>query len=49
VNPQRVIEHIENQNLIPFNANKHQQLMAELNALPVKQEKEVIYFKDVVT
>ena len=47
VNPQRVIEHIENQNLIPFNANKHQQLMAELNALPVKQEKEVIYFKDV--
>ena len=47
VNPQRVIEHIENQNLIPFNANKHEQLMAELNALPVKQEKEVIYFKDV--
>lgn len=49
VNPQRVIEHIENQNLIPFNANKHQQLMAELNALPVKQEKEVIYFKDVLS
>lgn len=47
VNPQRVIEHIENQNLIPFNANKHEQLMAELNALPVKQEKGVIYFKEV--
>lgn len=47
VNPQRVIEHIENQNVITFNANKHQQLITELNALPVKQEKEVIYFKDV--
>ena len=47
MNPQRVIEHIENQNLIPFNANKHEQLMAELNALPVKQEKGVIYFKEV--
>lgn len=47
VNPQRVIEHIENQNLIPFNANKHEQLIAELNALPVKQAKEVIYCKDI--
>lgn len=45
VNPQRVIEHIESQNVIPFNSNKHQQLMAELNALPVRQEKEVLYFK----
>jgi len=45
VNPQRVIEHIESQNVIPFNGNKHQQLMAELNALPVRQEKEVLYFK----
>ena len=45
VNPQRVIEHIENKNVIPFNGNKHQQLMAELNALPAHQEKEVVYFK----
>ncbi|MNE39620.1 hypothetical protein D3C80_1335820 [compost metagenome] len=45
-NPQRVIEHMENQTVIPFNSNKHTELMAELNALPVKREKEVIYFKD---
>ena len=44
-NPQLVIEHMENQNVIPFNGNKHQQLMAELNALPIRQEKEVILFK----
>lgn len=47
-NPQLVIEHMENQNVIPFNGNKHQQLMDELNALPVRQEKEVIYFKEPV-
>lgn len=46
-NPQRVIEHMENQTVIPFSANKNAELMAELNALPVKQQKEVIYFKDV--
>lgn len=46
LNPQQVIEHLENQNLIPFNSNKHQQLMNELNALPVRQEKEVIYFTE---
>lgn len=46
LNPQRVIEHIENQTVIPFNSTKQAELMAELNALPVKQEKEVIYFKD---
>lgn len=45
-NPQRVIEHMENQTVIPFNNTKQAELMAELNALPVKQEKEVIYFKD---
>ncbi|OTG68280.1 transposase [Acinetobacter sp. ANC 4470] len=44
-NPQRVIQHMENQTVIPFNSNKHTELMAELNALPLKQEKEVIYFK----
>ena len=47
-NPQLVIEHMENQNVIPFNGNKHQQLMDELNALPIRQEKEVIYFKEPV-
>lgn len=47
-NPQLVIEHMENQNVIPFNGNKHQQLMDELNALPVRQEKEVIYFKEPI-
>lgn len=46
LNPQQVIEHIENQNLIPFNSNKHQQLMNELNALPVRENKEVIYFTE---
>ncbi|MEG2262969.1 MAG: Mu transposase C-terminal domain-containing protein [Acinetobacter sp.] len=48
LNPQRVIEHIENQTVIPFNSTKQAELMAELNALPVKQEKEVIYFKDAL-
>ncbi|OTG87671.1 transposase [Acinetobacter sp. ANC 4558] len=47
-NPQRVIEHIENQTIIPFNSNRNAELMAELNALPVKQHKEVVYFKDVI-
>ena len=47
-NPQLMIEHMENQNVIPFNGNKHQQLMDELNALPIRQEKEVIYFKEPV-
>ena len=46
-NPQRVIEHMENQTVIPFNNTKQAELMAELNALPVKQQKEMIYFKDV--
>lgn len=46
LNPQRVIEHIENQTVIQFNSMKQAELMAELNALPVKQDKEVIYFKD---
>ena len=45
-NPQRVIEHMENQTVIPFSNTKQAELMAELNALPVKQQKEVIYFKD---
>jgi putative transposase len=48
VNPQAVIEHIENQTVIPFNQNQHKELMAELNALPVSKPKDgVIYFKDV--
>ena len=46
LNPQQVIEHIENQNLIPFNSNKHQLLIDELNALPVRENKEVIYFTE---
>lgn len=48
VNPQLVIEHIENKTVIPFNQNQHKELMAELNALPVSKPKDgVIYFKDV--
>ena len=47
VNPQLVIEHIENQTVIPFNQNQHAELMAELNALPISQPKDgVIYFKE---
>lgn len=47
LNPQQVIEHIENQT-IPFNTRKHDQLMAEMEALPVKQERDVIIFKDAI-
>lgn len=47
VNPRRAIEHIENQSVIAFNPEKQQQLMAELNALPMKKKpQDVIYFKD---
>lgn len=48
-NPTLTIEHMENKTTIPFSRDQQQELMAELNALPVTQPKsEVIYFKDVV-
>ncbi|MBK0062416.1 MULTISPECIES: Mu transposase C-terminal domain-containing protein [unclassified Acinetobacter] len=48
LNPQKVIEHLENQNVIPFDQIKRQKLMTELEALPVQPKpEERIYFKDV--
>lgn len=45
VSPPRVIEHIENQNVIPFNMSRHQQLMAEMEAIPEAVNKEVVSLK----
>ena len=48
-NPTLTIEHMENKTTIPFSRDQQQELMAELNALPVSQPKsDVIYFKDIV-
>lgn len=44
LSPRLTLEHLENQS-IDFDAMKHRKLMDELNALPSKQEKEVILFK----
>ncbi|WP_448760968.1 Mu transposase C-terminal domain-containing protein [Acinetobacter tandoii] len=44
LNPQKVIEHIEQQTVIPF-PNKHHELIAELDALPVRNEKQVFEVK----
>jgi putative transposase len=48
LNPKAMIEHIENQTVIPFDQMKRQKLMAELEALPIQpKHEERIYFKDV--
>lgn len=48
LNPKAMIEHIENQTVIPFDQIKRQKLMAELEALPIQpKHEERIYFKDV--
>ncbi|MHA3079520.1 transposase [Acinetobacter sp. ANC 5502] len=48
LNPKAMIEHIENQTVIPFDQMKRQKLMNELEALPVEpRNEERIYFKDV--
>lgn len=48
LNPKSMIEHIENQTVIPFDQIKRQKLMAELEALPIQpKHEERIYFKDV--
>ncbi|MCU4587440.1 Mu transposase C-terminal domain-containing protein [Acinetobacter ursingii] len=48
LSPKAMIEHIENQNVIPFDQLKRQKLMAELDALPVQPKpEERVYFKDV--
>lgn len=44
LSPRLTLEHLENQS-IDFDAMKHRKLMDELNALPNKQEQEVILFK----
>lgn len=47
MSPKAVIEHVENQTIIPFSMDKREQIMAELEALPVqKKDQEIIYFKD---
>lgn len=47
MSPRAVIEHVENQTIIPFNMNKGEKLIAELEALPIqKKNQEVIFFKD---
>ncbi|WP_228267733.1 Mu transposase C-terminal domain-containing protein [Acinetobacter soli] len=48
LSPKAMLEHIENQNVIPFDQIKRQRLMDELEALPVQQKPEdLVFFKDV--
>ena len=45
LNPQQVIEHLENQTVITFPKRNHQQLIDELEALPIRQQQEDVFFK----
>lgn len=47
--PRAVIEHIDHQTIIPFNANKREELMQELVALPVVQPESGAIFKAKMT
>lgn len=48
LSPKAMLEHIENQNVIPFDQVKRQRLMNELEALPIQQKPEdLVFFKDV--
>lgn len=49
LNPQRVIEHLEQQTVIPFPTRRdHSDLLAELNALPTQTEKQIFDVKYVI-
>lgn len=47
--PRAVIEHIDHQTIIPFNANKREELIQELVALPVVQPESGAIFKAKMT
>ena len=46
LNPQQVIEHLENQTVITFPKRNHQQLIEEMEALPVQKQQDNIFFHD---
>ncbi|AZN69278.1 transposase [Acinetobacter haemolyticus] len=49
MNPQKVIEHLEQQTVIPFPSRRdHSAILAEMNALPTHQEKQVFDVKFVI-
>lgn len=49
LNPQKVIEHLEQQTVINFPSRKsHSELLAEINALPIQQDKELLDVKYVI-
>lgn len=46
LNPQQVIEHLENQTVITFPKRNHQQLIEEMEALPIQKQQDPIFFND---
>ncbi|WP_237415252.1 Mu transposase C-terminal domain-containing protein [Acinetobacter nectaris] len=49
MSPRAVLEHIEDKNVILFDQNKREKLMAELDALPIHTEQHQPFFKNTST